>query len=1081
MITCPRCGEANPERFRLCGMCGNPLGAQLAPREVRKTVTVVFSDLKGSTTLGERLDPESLRAVLTLYFNAMQEVLQRHGGTVEKYIGDAVMAVFGLPAVHEDDALRAVRAAREMQERLIDVNRELEQRWGVRLENRTGVYTGEVVAGDASSGQRLVSGDTVNTAARLEQAAPACEVLIGEPTFELVRHAVEVEPVEALSLKGKTEQVPAYRLVSVASAGASALRLEAPMVGRDGELRMLQELRTLAERDGACHLATIIGSAGVGKSRLIHEFLSSLPPAAVILRGRCLSYGDGVTFWPLAEALRTVAAIDDDLPKEQAIQRLQALCVGRADLADRLASLLGLSDAAYPLEETFWAARTLIESLGHSTPTIVCFDDIHWAEPTFLDLIENLAEAGSAPVLIVCSARAELLESRPAWGEGDRATRISLSPLSESETDEVVANIVGGPAGLPTELVERITAAAEGNPLFVEQMLSVLLDRGLVRRAEGGEWLVTGDVAEISVPPTISALIAARLERLAMNDRAVLQEGAVIGLVFYERAVAAMSPPELASQVPDLTRRLVGRQFIRPEIADFMDEASYRFDHGLIHDAAYRSLLKRERADFHERFVRWLEARAGDRVSEIIEIVGYHLEQSSRYLAELGPLDERGRALAARAARHLGDAGRRAFSRGDMPAAANLLDRAASLLPAGERDRVELQLDLAETLADLGEFGRSEALASEALEAARAHGDEILATNAALVQLFLRYTLDPEERSAEVVRDTEAAIPILEGAADHPGLVRAWRLLGWVHGTACRYGAAEHAVERAVHHARLAGDRRAQTRNQMSLALAALSGPMPVSEAISVSQSIASDVDDDRRAAGVVMGALAHLRALRGDFDEARTLYATARETLRELGGQVMAATVSLDSGPVEILAGRADLAEAELRRDYEVLTAMGERYARSTVAGLLADAVLRQGKADEALTLSQISEETAASDDVESQNLWRRVQARILTGQGKHDAAVSLGREALTLVAETDAPLLKGGTLVDLSEAVAAKGDLTEAIDLAREALALFEAKRDDVDADTARALVDLLSAQSAGRSSLRPSAGPERTAGAR
>ena len=1062
MITCPRCGEANPARFRLCGMCGGPLTAQLAPREVRKTVTVVFSDLKDSTALGERLDPESLRAVLTLYFDAMQAVVQRHGGTVEKYIGDAIMAVFGLPAVHEDDALRAVRAAREMQQRLIEVNRQLEPRWGVRLENRTGVYTGEVVAGDASSGQRLVSGDTVNTAARLEQAAPASEVLIGEPTYELVRHAVEVETVEPLSLKGKAEEVPAYRLVSVAPPSASALRFEAPMVGRKGELRALQELRRVTERDGMCLVATIIGSAGVGKSRLIQEFLSSLPATAVVLRGRCLSYGDGVTFWPLAEALRAVAAIDDDLPKELALQRLLALCVGRADVADRLASLLGLSDAAYSLEETFWAARTLIESLGRSGPTVVCFDDIHWAEPTFLDLIEHLGEAGSAPALIVCSARAELLEARPTWGEGSRATRIDLVPLSDAETDEVVANIVGGPTGLPPELVERITSGAEGNPLFVEQMLSILVDRGLVGRANDGSWLVTGDISNISVPPTISALIAARLERLSMDDRTVLQEGAVIGLVFYERAVAAMSRAELSPIVPELMGRLVGRQLIRPHVADFMDEPSYRFDHGLIRDAAYRSLLKRERADLHEGFVRWLEERAGDRATEVMEIVGYHLEQSARYLAELGPLDDHGRSLAASASKNLGDAGRRAFSRGDIPAAANLLDRAASLLPAGEHLRVELQLDLAEALADLGEFERSQALLTEALEVARARGDEILATNAALVQLFLRYTLDPEERSAGVVRDAESAIPILEEAGDHPGLVRAWRLLGWVHGTACRYGAAERAVEHAVQHARLAGDRRAETRNQMSLALAALYGPMPVAEAISISKSIAADVDDDRRAAGLVMGALAHLRALQGDFDQARALYTGARGTLRELGGQVMAATVSLDSGRVEVLAGRPDLAEAELRRDYEVLTAIGERYTRSTVAGLLADALLRQGKVDEALELSRTSEETAASDDVESQNLWRRVRAGVLTSQGELDAAVRLGREALALVAETDAPLLKGGTLVDLAEVVAAAGDTAQAIDLARQALALFEAKRDDADAATTRALLDHLSAQS-------------------
>ena len=1058
MIVCEQCGESNPQRFRLCGMCGAPLGAQLDAREVRKTVTIVFSDLKGSTSLGERLDTESLRDALTVYFDAMKAVLQRHGGTVEKYIGDAIMAVFGLPIVHEDDALRAVRAASEMQRRLVEVNDELERRWGIRLENRTGVNTGEVVAGDSATGQRLVTGDTVNTAARLEQAAPATEVLIGPVTYQLVRHAVEVEAVEPLELKGKAERVPAYRLVSVASGPSSARRLQAPLVGRTAELGRLIEAQAGSEAARGGRIMTVIGAAGVGKSRLIEEFLGSLGPAAVTLRGRCLSYGEGITFWPLVQAIRVAAAIEDDLPTELALQRLGTLCSAREDVADRLAPLMGLSDVTYPIEETFWAVRTLLETLAASGPVVLVLDDIHWAEATLLDLVEHIVTSVTAPVLVVCTARGELVDERPGWGEGAGAGTIDLEPLSASETEAVVANIIGA-AGLPERLLDRITAAAEGNPLFIEQMLSMLVDGGVLKRGEDGAWLVA-DVTDFPVPPSITALIEARLDRLGHEERAVLQEGSVVGLVFYEGAVESMSPDPLKPAVQPSIRRLVRRQFVRPDPSVFMDEASFRFDHALIHDAAYRSLLKRERADLHERFANWLEAAAGGRIGELEEIIGYHLEQSAQHLTELGPLDDRGRTLARRASSQLGAAGRRAYGRGDVPAAANLLTRAVALLPSDLRMRTELELDLAEAHADLGEFEQSERCATEALEAARAHGDELLATNAALVGLYLKYTLDPEGLSELVIRETEAAIATLEAASDHKGLVRAWRLLGWVHGTACHYGAAERAVERAVNHARLAGDRRGESRNLMSLALSALGGPMPVEDAIVVGRRIAAEIGDDRRAEGVVLCSLAHLHALLGEFDEARSLYRQARETLQALGGTMMAATVSLDSGQVELLAGDAAAAERELRADYEVLGAAGERYTLSTIAALLADAVLRQGRTDAAFDLTTQSEELSADDDVESQNLWRRVRARVLASRGDVAEAVILVDHAYRLVQGTDAPLLKANTLIDVAAVHEAAGDHAGGVALARDALALFEAKGDEVDAASTRAHIERLSA---------------------
>lgn len=328
MQICPNCGEENPAKFRLCGFCGSPLAPQLPAQEVRKTVTIVFSDLKGSTAMGEKLDSEAVREVMSRYFDEMKAALERHGGTVEKYIGDAIMAVFGLPRVHEDDALRAVRAAAEMRDHLAALNDELEERWGVTVGNRTGVNTGEVVAGDPTTGQRLVTGDTVNTAARLEQAAPTSQVLLGDTTYRLVRHAVEVEEVEPLELKGKAERVPAYRLVEVREAETIDRRRDSPLVGRERELDLLSGELAAATRDRSCRMVTIVAQAGVGKSRLIEEFgRSATASDARLLRGRCLPYGRGITFWPLVEIVRGAAAIADEDPlmwRWRSSRRLQA-------------------------------------------------------------------------------------------------------------------------------------------------------------------------------------------------------------------------------------------------------------------------------------------------------------------------------------------------------------------------------------------------------------------------------------------------------------------------------------------------------------------------------------------------------------------------------------------------------------------------------------------------------------------------------------------------------------------------------------------------------------------------------------
>jgi class 3 adenylate cyclase len=675
-----------------------------ARQEVRKVVTIVFCDLTGSTSLGEKLDPESVRQMISRYFQAMSDALERHGGTVEKFIGDAVMAVFGIPTLREDDALRAVRAAVEMRTALEELNEQLERRWGVRLRVRTGVNTGEVIAGDPSKGHGFVTGDAVNVAARLEQAAGSGEILIGEHTFALVRDAARVEPVEPLDLKGKSEPVPAFRLVDV---GGDAGQPSSPMVGRERELALLREAfeRTLAEP--TCELVTVIGPAGIGKSRLADEFANALGGTARVAVGRCLSYGEGLTFWPLREVVEGLAGTDDGDSAEEAQAKLARLLPeedDKATVVERVAGALGLSDvAAYPTE-TAWAVRKLLEAAGDQQPLVILFEDIHWGEPTFLELIKYLAATiRGVPILIVAIARTDLLDAVPDFAVGlANATRMELQPLSGAESSALVENLIGD-AAEASELSERIFTAGGGNPLFVEELARLLVD----------------EPSALSVPPTIHALLAARLDRLDPAERAVVEAAAVVGRSFGGGAVLELSRGDDRSELDRHLGALVRKDLIQPDGGRFAGEETFSFKHMLVRDVAYQGILKEVRADFHERFADWLEQAAGERTGEYEEILGYHLERGYRYLTELGPIDDRGRKLAARASARLGSSGRRALARGDIPPAVHLLERAVSLLDDDDPARRDLTLKLGIALAETGQLTRADGLLHDRIEAER--------------------------------------------------------------------------------------------------------------------------------------------------------------------------------------------------------------------------------------------------------------------------------------------------------------------------------------------------------------------------
>jgi class 3 adenylate cyclase/tetratricopeptide (TPR) repeat protein len=1021
MAACPRCGEANPARARFCLACGAPLGERTAPREMRKTVTIVFTDVIDSTPLGERLDAETYRRVISRYFIEVSRVLEHHGGTVEKFIGDAVMAAFGIPILHEDDALRAVRAAAELREALAQLNVELGAQYGLELGMRTGINTGEVVAGDPTEGHAFATGEAVALAQRLEAAASPGEILVGESTYRLVRDAALVEPLDPLELKGRSQPVNAWRLLAVvAGAPAFARRLDAPMIGRQAELALLGEVFEEAVRDHTCRLVTVLGPAGIGKSRLINELLADVRAEARVLLGRCLPYGEGITYWPLRELVR-------DAARELSQQAIEDLLQGEPEagrIAARVAGAIGVGETVASHEDTMWAVRRLLEHLAREQPLIVGFDDLQWAEPTFIDLIEYLCGwTRDAPILIVCLARPEFRDRFPACiAHGET---ITLNPLSALQAEELLGHL-RGETDVDADMLARITQAAEGNPLFVEQMLAMLTENGTAS-------------ADLAIPPTIHALLAARLDRLSADERAVIERASVVGKEFWRTTVTELSPEPERELVGASLMTLARKELIEPARSSLEEEDTFKFRHILIRDAAYLGIPKETRAELHERCADWLEATAGDRAAELDEIIGYHLEQAYGFREELGPVAEGAAALARRAGERLAAAGRRAVRRGDTSAAASLISRAVKLLSSDHPSRPELLAELASTLMFAGDFDRVGPILDEASEAAGAIGDRRLELRLAIEREFFRTFTEPEGSALDDSTVADTTIPLLEELGDDRGLARAWLLKSDPDVNACRWGARADALERALEHARRGGVTTDFATLTFVHAQALYYGRTPVPEAIQRCEQYLADYPDDRLLEASVSTVLAGLRAMEGDFDEARSLYSHARVIHEELGRRFRIATVaSMIAAEIEQLAGQSGEAVSILRWAYDTVREMGAMSATATIAAFLADALSVDGRSAEAVELSEFAEENAPDSDVVTQVLWRMARARALAGEDP-SAAEELARDALALTRETDYPDLEARALTCVAQAI---GPGKEQAALLGEARRLYEAK---------------------------------------
>jgi class 3 adenylate cyclase/tetratricopeptide (TPR) repeat protein len=925
-MICASCGQENPDGFRFCGNCGAPLVEAPPLREVRKTVTVVFCDLTGSTTLGDTTDPEALRATMRSYYEEMRTILERHGGTVEKFIGDAVMAVFGVPVSHEDDALRAVRAAWEMRAAVPALG----------LRARIGVNTGEVVTGE---GDTLVTGDAVNVAARLEQAAEPGEVLIGGETRRLVRDAVQIAPVE-VSAKGKPNPVDAFRLLDVDPEAAPVARhMDTPLIGRTTELEQLRRAFERAVRERRCHLFTLLGAAGVGKSRLVAEFLRDVD--ADVVEGRCLDYGEGITYWPVVSILKQLGTRADET---------LARVVGGATMAN----------------EIFWAVRAFLESVASERPLVVVFDDIHWGEETFFDLIDHVADLSrGAPLLLLCIARPELLDKRAGWGGGKlNATTILLEPLDADECAELIA----AHGGVEADVQGRILAAADGNPLFVEEMVA------LVR-----------EVGDVSVPSTVQALLQARIDQLAGAERVVIERGAVEGEVFHRGAVAELT------RTSDVDPQLVGlvrKELIHPAPATLAGDQAFRFRHLLIRDAAYGALPKETRAELHERFADWLNANAHELI-ELDEIVGYHLEQAARYRRELG---RPGAELAARAGDRLARAGRRAAERNDVPGAINLLSRAHALYAAEDRRALDALLDCLSLLVDAVRTEEAVDLIAELA----ASDDPGRGMHARVAEAHLLVLRESETTAAVIDQVADEALELFTSLEDERGLAAAWRLRAgarWLESRAREtIEAHEHA---AVHHARAGIN---WTHDPVVKFGPLVHGPFTNEEVLAHAAAIPADSPF-----GHILWSIVAWKE--GRFDESLEITEQAVARLAELGIPTLLAAPSVHRATVLREQGRLAESLALWEEVAERQRQWGLKNYLSTSLVEIGTTLLLLGRLDEAERYALEGEEMGSVDDVVNFADGRGVRSLVAAARGEHEAAEELARSALDYAYRTDFP----------------------------------------------------------------------------
>jgi DNA-binding SARP family transcriptional activator/tetratricopeptide (TPR) repeat protein len=996
----------------------SPVSAVTGEPLARRPVTVVCVLLRVASDAGMSLDPEAYEVIIEQAVSGLTVVLERYGGKLTVSADERLIGVFGAASVHEDDALRAMRASLETRRVLTSELADLLRRYGVTLTCRFGVATGEaLVGGSAPFGS---AGNVSAQALLLAEAAEPGQILIGRQTRELAVAAIETERAgpDRFVLQSAQEAVRPL-----------ALRLDVPLVGRDEELRQLAAACAVASHEQVTTLVTVIGEAGIGKTRLVYEIERRLGHEMTVLTGQCLSYGEGITFWPLREVIRQACGGHDSPDK------IKALLDGEPDateVATRLSLALGPGNQGrLDAAEIFWAARRLFETLARSRPLLVVFEDLHWAESTFLDLVESLAvQQGRSPVVLVCVARPELLEQRPAWAAGiERALSIELTPLADSSAAVLLDSLIGD-QGIPSSAGAHLLETAAGNPLYLEQLAVALSEQA------GSEILPV-------LPPTIQALLGARLQRLGPGASSVLARAAIVGKDFGVRAVRELLPPEARGPLNRNLQTLVAKRLVQYDPSDRRPRQEYSFRHILIQEAAYRAIPKSLRAELHQRFADWLEYVLWEPDTVRPEILGYHLERSVRYLSELRPAEARSSPLPRRAAGHLEAAGRAAHDRGDVLAAVNLFDRAAALLLRDDPDLARLHTSLGAALTEAGQLQRAMTTLDDAQQIAADHGDEGQRAHARVQALLTDLKLAPNETAKEIAR----ALPELHSefarTKDELGLCQTLQLEAAMHWNHARSAAAEDAWQRAAEYARRVNDRIQLTEILGWLASAALWGPTPASEGIRRCKDYLDEIGNHPSGQAAILLDMAGLQAMQDEVAMAHATLGRAQSLLGTLG-PTMTTAVTQPAAVVAMLAGDPKTAEMHLRLEYESLSQMGDKGILATTAALLARAIAAQGEKryTEAAELIAISQEVAADEDISAQIICRGLSARILADRGRHAEAADLAFAAVTLAAQTDQLNPHADALLDLSHVLAASGRASEAHAAATQALDLYQRK---------------------------------------
>jgi tetratricopeptide (TPR) repeat protein len=920
-----------------------------------------------------------------------------------------VLAVFGSPLAHEDDAVRALRAVDELR--------------ALGVVSRAGIETGEVVA----SPNGMIHGAVVRTAARLMETAKSGEIALSESTALLVGDVARLEPLRSRKPQG-------LRLVEVARhARFRPLRLDVPLVGRAWELAELRGLFARTVGEGKARLVTVVGEPGIGKSRLARELGETLAADAQVLVGRCLAYGEGMTYWPLREIVRAA-----ENESREAVLGLFDDEEGAEPIADRIASVLGDTENAYPVEEIRWAARRFLERLSRQRPLLVVIEDAHWAEPTFVDLIDHVVAASrEAPMLVLCLVRPEFLEEHPDW----TSRSIAIERLSLEESAELLALLAPGLADGEAER-DQIVSTASGNPLFLEQLAAFAAERKGTERAG-------------APPPTLRSLLAARLDRVGPGERAVLERAAVVGREFWAGAVADLLPPQARATLERHLSTLARKGLTEVDGSQSPFDQAFRFRHVLIQEAAYRSLPKSRRAELHQRVANWLERSALGLSLDEDQVVGYHLEQAYRYRTELGAVDEELRLLGKRAGDRLDAAGRRALEREDAPAAVNLLERALTLL-ADHPASPGVSVRLAEALDAAGELERPYALLGKAVDEARTSGDRRTEWLAAIQRAHVGIRLAPQQWTSERARETATrALEVFEVLDDDLGLARGWRLMGESPFNKCRYDEAAGHYRRALAHAERTGEEREMLLAHKALHQALHFGSAHVDVVRAEAEALLARAEGRPHVTARVLLTLAALQAMSGEARESRQLYLQAKSIAEEMGlGLVLAAT-GFFSEEVGLLFGDAEFTERETRGACERLKAMGDKGLRSTMATLLAEALYQLHRHEEAAEIAHIGLALGSVNDVATQVRGRAVEAKLLAAKGDLDGAEHLAREALERVKDSDDLFMRGYVLMSLAEVLHCAGRDDEARSALHEAAVVSDQKGDVVTARNARGRV--------------------------